>query len=220
MKICVVTESRNQFAVKLPPCDIALMGFSALGLVDYESELSGKSEKFENMAKFSKAARCGLLCGCLTDSHGLIRKSVAAAQCGKLLGICDMLHVLDGEEYKSGANLGVYTMGGYKVGLCIENDLYFPECIKSLAMFGCNLIAVHCEQMSDPQIPLLIRAYAYLYGIPVVLSAGGVAYFADITGVIASSNQEVAVFETSPKNCYRLVTARRRGIFVDASADF
>lgn len=220
MKICVVTEGRNPFAVKLPPCDVALMGFSSLGLVDYESELSGKSDKLERMSKFSKSAHCGVLCGCLTDSHGLIRKSVAAAHAGKLIGICDMLNVLDGEEYKSGATLGVYTLGGYKIGLCIENDLYFPDCFKSLAMLGCNLVAVHCEQLSDAQIPLLIRAYAYLYGIPVVLSAGGVAYFADITGVVASSNQAVAVFETSPKNCYRLVTSRRRGLFCDASADF
>ncbi|MDE7300865.1 MAG: hypothetical protein K2N47_01715, partial [Clostridia bacterium] len=75
-------------------------------------------------------------------------------------------------------------------------------------------------QVSDAHIPLLIRAYAYRYGLPVVLSAGGVAYFADITGVVASSNQDVAVFETSPKNCYRLVTSRRRGLFCDASADF
>lgn len=220
MKICVVLDKRIHMTVRLPPCDVALFGFGTLGLVDYESELEGKSEKFEQAAKLSRAAHCGVLCGCVTDSRGMLRKSVAVASGGKLLGISDMLHVFDGEEYKSGANLGIYTVGGFKVGLCIDNDLYFPEIFSACAMCGCNLIAVHAEEVSDGIPPLLIRAYAYLYGMPVVLCAGGTAYFADINGVLASSNQEVAVFETSPKNCYRLVTARRRGMFAPEVDDF
>jgi len=220
MKICVITDRRKELSVRLPSCDVALFGFGALGGVDYESELSGKSEKLEQLAKLSGAAKCGVLCGCVTDSRGLKRKSVAVASAGRLLGISDMLHVLDGEDYKSGATLGVYTVGGDRVGLCIENDLFFPEVIKSCAMCGCNLLAVHTENITDGMPPLLIRAYAYLYGIPVVLCTGGSAYFADITGVIASSNQDVAVFETTPKNCYRLATTRRRGLFADDLADF
>lgn len=220
MKICVVSDKRKQMTIKLPKCDVALFGFGTLGRVDYESELEGKSEKFEQAAKLSHAAHCGVLCGCITDSRGALRKSVAVASNGKLLGISDMLHVFDDEEYKSGANLGIYTVGGYKVGLCIDNDLYFPEIFKTCAVCGCNLVAVHAEGVSDGIPPLLIRSYAYLYGMPVVLCAGGTAYFADINGVLASSNQEVAMFETSPKNCYRLVTTRRRGLFAPEVEDF
>ena len=206
--------------MRLPPCDFAVFGFGALGSVDYESELSGKTEKFEQAAKLSRAAHCGVFCGCITDSRGLKRKSVAVAAGGKLLGISDMLNVLDGEEYKSGASLGVYSVGGYKVGLCIDNDLYFPETVKACALCGCNLLVVHAEEVADGIPPLLIRAYAYLYGIPVVLCSGGTAFFADVTGVVACSNQDVAVFETAPKNCYRCVTARRRGIFSAEADDF
>lgn len=220
MKICVVSNKRKQTAVRLPKCDLALFGFGALGVVDYESELDGKSEKFEQAAKLSHAAHCGVLCGCVTNSRGVLRKSVAVAACGKLLGISDMLNVLDDEEYKSGANLGIYSVCGYKVGLCIDNDLYFPEVIKACAVCGCNLVAVHAEDVADGIPPLLIRAYAYLYGMPVVLCAGGSAYFADVNGVLASSNQDVAMFETSPKNCYRLVTTRRRGLFSAETDDF
>lgn len=220
MKICVVTGKRKQTAVRLPKCDLALFGFGALGVVDYESELDGKSEKFEQAAKLSQAAHCGVLCGCITNSRGMLRKSVAVAANGKLLGISDMLHVLDGEEYKSGGTLGVYTLCGYKVGLCIDNDLYFPEVIKACAVCGCNIVAVHSESVADGIPPMLIRAYAYLYGMPVVLCAGGNAYFADVNGVLASSNQDVAMFETTPKNCYRLVTTRRRGLFDAETDDF
>ena len=46
MKVCVVTDGGG----RLPECDLALFGFNRLGEVDYESELSGKSDKFEEAA--------------------------------------------------------------------------------------------------------------------------------------------------------------------------
>ena len=110
MKICYLSDSRIKKTNRLPPCDIALYPFSSLGQVDYEQELSGKSEKFEEMARLSGINKCAVLCGCLTLSRGLKRKSVAVAENGRLLGISDMLNVLDGDEYKSGAGLGVYKL--------------------------------------------------------------------------------------------------------------
>lgn len=220
MKICVITDGKKDAGIRLPACDLAVFGFNAFGEVNYESELAGKSDKLEKLARLSGSAHCGVLCGCITDSRGLLRKSVAVAGGGKLLGISDMLNVLDDEKYKSGANLGVYQLGVCKVGLCIDGDLYFPELVKSLALCGCNLVAVHTEDVSDGVAPLLIRAYSYLYGMPFVLSGGGVAYFADVTGVVACSNQQVAVFETTFKNSYRVVTSRRRGILCDGAADY
>ena len=220
MKICVVTDRRRELTLKLPPCDLALFGFGLLGTVNYESELSGKSEKFEVMTRLSRACHCGVLSGCVTDSRGLKRKSVSVSHEGKLLGITDMRFVLDGEEYKSGATIGVYGVGGYRVGVLVENDLYFPDGIKSLSLCGCNVICAFLEELVDGMPPLIARTYAYLYGVPFVLCAGGCAYFADINGVMASSNQSVAVFETSPKNCYRVITSRRRGLFADGYADF
>lgn len=220
MKICVVTDVPLNESARLPPCDAAVFGFDSLGEVDYESELSGKTDKFGELARLSKKAQCSLFCGCKTDSRGLKRISVAAADRGKLLGISDMMHVIDAEEYKSGGTLGFYNAGGYKVGLCIENDLYFPENAKALSMCGCNVVLVLMEEVKDNLPPLLIRAYSYLYGVPHVLCAGKYSYFADITGAIATSSQKITAFETDPKNCYRVVTERRRGLFCDFSADY
>ncbi len=219
MKICAVTVPLKSLD-NPPACDVCLFGFNALGDVDYESELSGKTDKFGELAKFSKAGGFGVVCGCKTDSRGLKRKSVAVADRGRLLGISDMLHVLDGEEYKSGAGLGVYQTGGYKIGVCVENDLYFPENVKALTICGCNLIAVQMESVKDNMPPLLIRAYAYLYGVPVVMCAGKTAYFADVTGAMASSTQSVTLFETDPKNFYRVISTRRRGLWQDCTDDY
>lgn len=220
MVFCVVTEGMVCEKKSLPECDVAVFGFSGLGKVSYEQELKGSSEKFEGAARLSKNSNCGILCGCTTDSRGLLRKSAAVADRGRLLGISDMNHVLDGEEYKSGSSLGFYKVNGCKIGLCIENDLLFPDSLKSFTMCGCNAIVVILEELKDGIPPLLIRAYAYLYGVPIVMCAGKTAYFADISGAIATSNQPVTLFEVTPKNQYHLVTTRLRGITADSKIDY
>ncbi len=216
MKVCVVTGS----AQKLPRCDLAIYGFDWLGRVDYGSELDGKTDKFEEVARLSRACGCGVVCGCITCSRGVLRKSAAVADRGKLLGISDMTHVFGGEDYKSGACLGLYTVCGYKVGVCIENDMYFPEGMRALAACGCNLFAVVMEQARDVVPAVLARAYAYLYGVPVVMCAGKTAFFAETSGGLATSNRSVTLFETNPQNTYRLVTTRRRGLEENDRSDF
>lgn len=204
---------------QLPECDVALIGFEYLGDVDYDSELSGKSDKFGDFARLTRRSGCAAVCGCRTDSRGLRRKSAAVAEGGRLLGITDMLHVVDGENYKSGAYMGLYRLGGYRVGLCIDNDLHFPENIKSLSVCGCNLLLCLSEGAS-PMSPLLIRSYAYLYGMPIAMCAGGCAYFADITGAISTSTQPCTLFSVQPKNNYRVVCTRERGAYSGDRADY
>lgn len=220
MVFCVVNEGRAEEKTALPECDVALFGFSGLGEVSYERELKGESEKFEEVARLSKNADCGVICGCKTNSRGLIRKSVAVSDRGRLLGISDMNHVIDGEEFKSGSSLGFYKVNGCKIGLCIENDLLFPDAVKSLTMCGCNAVVAVMEELKDGLPPLLIRAYAYLYGVPVVMCAGKMAYFADISGAIATSSQRVTLFEVSPKNRYHIVTTRLKGISSETPEDY
>lgn len=220
MVFCVVNGGTVAETDVLPDCDVAVFGFGGLGEVDYERELKGETEKFDKVARLSKEADCGVVCGCKTVSRGLLRKSAAVSDRGKLLGISDMLHVLDCEDVKSGSSLGFYRVNGCKIGLCVENDLLFPETFKSLSMCGCNVIIAVLEEVRDNVPPLLIRAYSFLYGIPVVMVAGKTAYFADISGAIATSTQNITLFEVSPKNQYHLVTTRIKGITSDSKADY
>lgn len=52
------------------------------------------------------------------------------------------------------------------------------------------------------------------------MCAGKTAYFAETSGEVAGSNQPVSLFETDPKNCYRLVGTRVRGIAEDGREDY
>ncbi len=220
MKILYLSSPWADLARALPECDFAVFPFSALGEVDYESELSGKSEKFGEMARLSGINRCAVLCGCSTFSRGLRRKSVAVAENGRLIGITDMLNVLDGEPYKSGANLGVYKLMGYTVGVCAGNDLYFPEIFSAFSACGCNLVLVCGDCVTDNIPPLLIRSYAFLYGAPVVLCSEKRVYLADIDGTLASTNRPLGIFEVTPRNSYRVVTSRRKGLMCSEQPDF
>ena len=220
MIICVAAGGSIKDAANLPRCDIAVFGFKGLCEVDYESELRGVTDKFEDCARLSKTAGCGVVCACKTKSRGILRKSVAVADRGKLLGISDMTHVIDCEDWKSGAGLGFYSVGGYKIGLIVENDLLFPECFNSLSLCGCNLIIAVAEELKDNVPPLLIRAYSYLYGVPVVMCAGNMAYFSEVSGAIAGSAQQFSMFEITPQNRYHLITSRTRGLFVDGRKDY
>lgn len=219
MVFCVVNEGEVG-GCELPDCELAIYGFSGLGEVDFEKELTGESEKFEDVARLSKKAECGLICGCKTLSRGLLRKSVAVADRGKLLGISDMNHVLDSEQFKSGVGLGFYKVNGCKIGLCIENDLLFPDTFKALSLCGCNAVVVILEEIKDNIPALLIRAYSYLYGVPIIMCAGKTAYFADSSGAIATSAQSVSLFEISTQNRYHIVTTRTRGISSDSKNDY
>lgn len=216
MKVCVVTGAAD----RLPECDVALFGFERLGDVDYGDELSGKSEKLEEAARLSRTHGCCAVCGCTTYSRGAVRRSAAVAERGKLLGICDMTRVFGGEKYKSGADMGLFFTRGGRVGVCIENDIYFPECISSLATCGCDAVVAIMEQAKDGIPPLLARAYAYLYGVPVVMCAGRTAFFASSDGCLATSTRPVTLFETDGKKGCRLVTLRLKGAGEDGRIDY
>lgn len=220
MIFCVIADKKLKDVKSLPECDFAIFGFKGLGEVNYEDELKGLSDKFEDAARLSKSCKCGVLCGCRTLSRGILRKSVSVADRGKLLGISDMTHVLDGEDYKSGAGLGVYHIGGYKIGLCIENDLYFPDGMKAFSMCGCNAVVVFMEELKNTLPPLLIRAYSHLYGLPVIMCAGNMAYYSEITGEIATSFQDCSLFDVEPHGQYRLVTTRTKGLYTEESDDY
>ena len=220
MIFCVVADGEVRDKKELPECDIAVFGFRGLGEVDYERELKGETEKFEEATKLSKKCRCGLISGCTTVSRGLVRKSAAVSDKGKLLGIADMNHVIDGEEYKGGSALGFFSVNGCKIGICVENDLLFPEAVAALSACGCNVMVVILEEIKNNLPPLIIRAYSYLYGIPIVMCAGKMAYFADITGAIATSSQNTTLFEVSLKNSYHIVTTRRKGLIEDLKEDY
>lgn len=216
MRICFVSRGTlqsfwNDFGGS--DADILFFGFRSLGEVSYERELKGETSFFEDVAILSKECGNIVVCGCVTDTRGLKRKSAVVAENGRILGVSDMLNSVDG-EYSSGAGLRVYDTKAGKLGLVVAEDLYFPEVLRTLAVCGSDLVLCPFGQVSDFTEGILLRSAAFSYGVPMCLCGIGYSLIADISGeeMFASPDSPVE-FSFEKKQEYHLVETRRRGFY-------
>lgn len=190
--------------------ELILFSFDGLGEVSYEKELKGETALLEGVAELSKKAQCIVVSGCITQTRGHKRKSAVVAENGRIIGVADMLHVIDG-EVGSGASLRVFETKIGKMGVVVGNDIFFPDVFKSLALCGSDFIVCAYERIEGIE-QVLIRANAFSYGVPVFFCAKGYALLADATGeVVFATAQSPAYICFTPKKEYHLVETRRRG---------
>ena len=189
--------------------DLLLFGFNGAGEVSYERELKGESDFFERVALLSKSQQCIVVSGCVTDTRGHKRKSAVIAENGKLLGVSDRLHSIDG-ECGSGANLGVYQTKKGKVGVLVAEDLYFPELVHALVLCGSDFIVCPFGVTTSVIEGAYLRVYSHAYGTPICFCADGYAMLA-VRGEIslASPISPMAACIEQRKE-YHLVESRRR----------
>ncbi len=192
--------------------DVTVFGFNGAGEVSYEKELKGESTFFEEGAKLSKRDKNVVLFGCVTDTMGHKRKSVAVADNGRLLGVSDMLHAIDG-ECSSGANVKTYETKAGKLGVVVDKDLYFPQTLKTLALCGSSVIVCAFDSEITDLERSYVCVYAHVYGIPVLLCGKGFCIIASSKGeLIFSSPFSPAYAAYEERVEYHLVetrTARR-----------
>ena len=192
--------------------DLIVFGFNGAGEVSYERELKGETDFFEQTAKLSKSEESLVVCGCITDARGHKRKSVVVAENGKLIGVSDMLNVIDGAT-GSGAALRVYETKIGRMGVVVAEDLYFPEVIKSLALCGSDFIVCAFDRAEGVETALL-KSHAFCYGVPILFCAKGFALVTDISGEVAfASPQSPISLPFAVKKEYHLVETRRRGFY-------
>ncbi len=191
--------------------DVAIFPVSSLGEVSYEKELTGESHFFEESAKRSKQGKNIVVCGCVTNSRGHRRKSAVVAENGRLLGVSDMLHAIDG-EYGAGAELKIYPTKIGKMGLLVGEDLYFHDSVKALTLCGCDFIVCSFGEVKGELPLVLLRARAYEFGVPIFFCGRGYCAVATPEGEIAfSSPQSPVNAEFDWKAEYHLVERRHRG---------
>ncbi len=191
--------------------ELVLFGFDGMGEVSYEKELKGESDEFEKAALLSKAAKGTVVCGCITDTRGLKRKSAVVAEQGKLVGVSDAMHAIDGET-NAGAALRIYDTKAGKMGLVVAEDILFPEVVRSLALCGSDFIVCIFGAGKDTLTQAIVRTYAYLYGVPILFCGVGSSMIADAGGsIVFSSRESSGVAEFQNVREYHLVETRRRG---------
>lgn len=222
MRICFVTDGDlSAYAARAREADLVVCGFQSLGEVSYERELKGETGYFEDVAILSREGKCAVLAGCFTDARGTRRKSVVAADRGRILGVSDMLNRIDGGAYAAGAGAKIYDTAAGKLGVVVAEDVYFPRVTETLSLCGAEIAVCIFEQFSDALEQTLVRAHAFFCGIPVLLCGYGYAFAADAGGKVCfASPQSPAVFELEREQEYHLVETRRRGFFKTRRREF
>ena len=192
---------------------LTVFGFEGIGEVSYEKELKGESGFFEAAALLSKTCKGAVVCGCITDTRGYKRKSALVAENGRLLGVSDMLHVIDG-EVSAGAGLRTYETKLGRMGVVVAEDIFFPETVKALALCGSDFIVCPFVRVTDSLTQTLLRAYAFAYGVPIIFCGVGYSMIADIDGTLAFASPQTPVFVDFEKSKeYHLIETRRRGMY-------
>ena len=178
--------------------------------VCYERELKGETQFFENVAKLSKRDKNLVICGVVTNAHGHRRKSAIVTENGRILGVSDMIYAIDGEVH-SGAFLRVYDTKIGRVGIVVAEDLYDVETVKTLSLCGCDFIVCPFEKVQDSVCSVLIRAYAFICGVPILFCGRGNAMIADVDATLAFASPLSPVrAEFTVKKEFHLLERRRK----------
>ncbi len=216
MRICFVSRGGISTHVKELQelnAELIIGGFKSLGEVSYERELKEETNYFEQVANLSQTTGAVVVCGCITDTKGFKRKSAVVAEGGRLLGVSDMLNVVDG-EMNSGAALKVYDTKVGKLGVLVAEDLCFPETAKSLTLCGSDVIVCPYGVVENGVESVLARAYAFCYGAPVCLCGIGYSAIGGVDGSLAfASPVNLSVAELEGVKEYHLIETRRRGLY-------
>ena len=193
--------------------NLTIYGFGGLGEVGYDKELKGESDCFERAARLSKQTKGVVVCGCITDTRGIKRKSALVAECGRLCGVSDSTRAMDG-RYSSGVGLRVYDTKIGKMGVAVAEDIFFPEVMSALTACGSDFIVCPFGTLRDTLPQVLLRAYAYLYGIPIFLCGVGYCMAVEADGAVTlATPQSPILFSVENKKEYHLVEMRKRGVF-------
>lgn len=178
--------------------------------VCYERELKGETQVFEMVAKLSKRNKGLVIYGVITNTHGHRRKSAIVAENGRILGVSELLHAMDGEMH-SGAYLRVYDTKIGRVGVVVAEDIYDFETVKILSVCGCDFIVCPFERVQDSICSVLLRAYAFTSGVPILFCGRGYAMIADVDATLAFASPISPVcVDFSIKKEFHLLETRRK----------
>jgi predicted amidohydrolase len=200
---------------------VIAFGFNGLGLVSYKKELNGETEYFHDLAKLSKQLSAVVVCGCDTDTYGVFRHSAVIADKGKILGVSDMVHMVDDSEFVSGGSFRVYDTSAGKIGLIVAEDLFFPEVPRVLTLCDADMIICLFKKIETQMPQIMLRAGAFANGVAMALVAENYGAISDVRGNVkfAGSNKIINAKIKIEKD-YHLISSRRRGLYREFNSGY
>lgn len=186
--------------------DLVVFGFNGAERVKYSKELNGETTKLKDLAAYSENCEKTIISAFDTDNYGIIKHSAGVFDCGKLLGISDMTVSYSDCPYMPGAHGKLYDTASGKFAVAIGDDLFRYELFKSFAVCGAEIVIVIRKGDSREINTVLLRAYSYLLGFPILLVCNDKAVATNVKGEIVEPKDDV--FELSPLFEFSIKTTR------------
>ena len=189
--------------------DLYLNGFNNCETIKYGKELSGQTAILKSLCEVSKNTNKPIITAFDTDNYGILKQSVGVFENGKLLGITDMSIALSDNGYMPGASSKLYDLSSCKLGVLVGDDVYSFELFKSLAVCGAEIIVALSNLKKKEINSILIRAYSFLLGLPIVLVYKNGCYVSNVKGELVSPCEN-EVYEVEPYTDFILKTTKIR----------
>ncbi len=188
-------------------CDLVVMGFDGNEAIKYSKELRGETNKLKQLAAYSETIEKTIVSAFDTDNYGIIKHSAGIFDDGKLLGISDMTVSISDSPYMPGAHGKLYDTAAGKFAVAIGDDLFRFELFKSFAICGAESVIVIRKGNLIEINTILLRAYSYLLGLPILLVCKDKSVATTVKGelVVQSENN---VFELLPLLEYSIKTTK------------
>ena len=191
---------------------IVIFNQNGLNKINYKNELNGSQNILTDFAKISKNSSKILIAGAFSDNYGVKRKSCVVAEKGKLLGITDMCLSIEGNSFSIGGNHKVFQTSICKIGIVVDDDILDFDGIKAMSLCDADIIFSVVFSDEKPQYNYLIRAYSYLFGLPIVMITNNSVIASDANGEILSGGKLPKLNAVIPiKKNYKLITSKKRG---------
>ena len=207
----IKTDTVNAFP-KLsssPDCDVLLTGFNTRERIRYGKELSGDTTILKDIAALSEKYALTVISAFDTDNYGIIRHSACVFDKGRLLGISDMTTAYEDSPYMPGGSGKLFDCSAGKIGICVGDDIYQYDLIRSFAVCGADAVVSVRREKPKEIDGVLLRAYAYLTGLPILMLADKKCVAADVKGELTQSSSD-GVYDIEPLSDYVMKITRVR----------
>lgn len=187
--------------------DLLVNGFNGCEKVKYSKELKGQSNTLKSICTLSLKGKKSIISAFDTDNYGTQKTSVGVFEKGKLLGISDATAVIDNCDYLPSSTCKLYDLSAGKIGVAVQDDLYCFSLFKSLAICGSEIIFCLTNFKKKEINSILIRAYSFLLGIPIVLTFDSGCLVSNANGFLL---EESLIYEVLPNFEFTLKTTKTR----------
>ena len=87
-------------------------------------------------------------------------------------------------EYTAGVNFVVYKTSIGKIGVIVGNDFYSYETVKAMVCDGADIIVIVGGEVDSRLPEIVVRAEAFLCGVPIVKCSNGYATAVNAVGEV------------------------------------